>query len=266
LRGARRCPHSAKKAQRFCAFDEEAEMQGIRRRRLIAAGLVASAVIGAGTALAASSGNPAKTFWDDVAGRLGVSPAKLHSAMQQALADRLAQLVKQGKLTRAQADAIEARFKADGGVPPFFLGPPMGRMHGPGFFGHERFHRLGGPFVPGGMLQAAAHYLGVSVPSLVSDLRSGKTLASVARAKGKSVTGLEQAMVAAARAHLDAAVKAGHLTKQQEAHVVADISAMVKRFVEHGPMFHWRDHGGPGWGDDRGDGPADAPAVAGPAL
>jgi AraC-like DNA-binding protein len=242
-------------------------MQGMRRRRLVVAGLVASAAIGAGTALAAGSGGPAKTFWDDVAGRLGVSPAKLHTAMEQALADRLNQLVQQGKLTRAQADAIEARFKANGGVTPFFFGPPMGRMHGPGFFGHERFHRFGGPFVPGGMLQAAAGYLGVSVPSLVSDLRSGKTLASVAEARGKSVPGLEQAMVAAARTHLDAAAKAGDLTKQQEAHIVADISAMVKRFVEHGPMMGFRDHDdGPGLGSDRGGMPMAGPAFAAPGI
>ena len=67
---------------------------------------------------------------------------------------------------------------------------------------------------PGG-LDAAASYLGMSESSLRSALEGGKTLAQVAKDKGKSVDGLIAAMVADAKAELAAAVKAGRLTQAQ---------------------------------------------------
>ncbi len=66
-------------------------------------------------------------------------------------------------------------------------------------------------------LQTAATYLGISPQTLGSDLRSGKTLAAIAKAKGKSVSGLEQAMLAAAKKQLDSAVKAKRLTAARRA-------------------------------------------------
>ena len=72
-------------------------------------------------------------------------------------------------------------------------GPPAG--HGPG-----------GPGGPGGPpgAQAIATYLGLTTAQLGSDLKSGETLAQVAVAQGKTVSGLEAAMIADASSHLDA--------------------------------------------------------------
>jgi len=242
-----------------------------RRRLLVVAALAASALVGTGTALAVSStSNSGSPFWNDVARRLGVSPAKLHTAMQQALADRLNQLVKQGVLTRAQADAIlrharehDGPFGAPGWDgqrmgPPlfprrgmrghFFAGPPVGPMHP-------------GPF--GGVLQAASSYLDVPVATLLADVRAGKTLASVAQAQHKSVAGLEQAMIAAANKQLDAAVKAKRITQAQRDAIAPVVSARLKDFVEHG--FRWHhdrddDDGRPGMGSG-GAPTGGAPAV-----
>lgn len=53
-------------------------------------------------------------------------------------------------------------------------------------------------------MAAAATYLGVSQAELQTQLRSGKSLADVAGAQGRSVTGLQDAMVAAVKVNLDA--------------------------------------------------------------
>src|SRR4051812_16258733 len=62
----------------------------------------------------------------------------------------------------------------------------------------------GGP--PGAA--AIAGYLGLSASDLQTDLKSGKTLAQIATAQGKTVSGLEAAMLADAKTHLDADVTA----------------------------------------------------------
>ena len=68
-----------------------------------------------------------------------------------------------------------------------------------------RVHRLG----------PATKYLGITPQELRSELRAGKSLAQIARAHGKTVEGLVDAVVAPARARLDAAVANGHLTRQR---------------------------------------------------
>jgi hypothetical protein len=224
-------------------------MSGRLKRRIVIAAVVLGVVGLGGTALATSSsgGNP---FLNDVAHRLGIAPAKLQSAINGALADRLNQLVKQGKLTRAQADAIEKRITAHGGVMPF-TGPSVGPFGG---FPHHRFG--GGPrpffgFPAMGPLGTASSYLKVSQAALFKDLRSGKTLAAIAKANGKSVSGLEAAMIAPVKAHLGAAVTAGRLTKTQESRFLKVLSDGIDRFVTQGQAA--LRFGGPVHGDWDGD-------------
>jgi hypothetical protein len=69
---------------------------------------------------------------------------------------------------------------------------------------------LGDPF------QAAADYLGISVYQLTTELRGGASLAEVATEHGKSIDGLVQALVEAAKSELDKSVTAGDITAAQE--------------------------------------------------
>lgn len=224
---------------------EEDVVSGRMKRRIVIAAVVLGVVGLGGTALATSSSG-GNTFWDDVAHRLGVSPAKLQSAIHGAQADRLNQLVKQGRLTRAQANAIEKRLKQRNGAP--FAGPFGGPFGG---FRHHDFR--GGPhpffgFGPMGSLQSAAAYLGISQAALGKDLRAGKTFAAIAKANGKTVSGLEKALLAPAKAHLDSAVKAGRITKAQEGRFLTMLSGGIDRLVTKGFRF-----GGPmrhGWDGD----------------
>jgi len=84
---------------------------------------------------------------------------------------------------------------------------------------------------PGVMLRAAAQYLEIDRPTLAKDMRSGQTLAQIAGARGKSVTGLEAAMVAAVKVKLDAAVSTGRLTSPREQQVLARVQKVVAKLV-----------------------------------
>ena len=81
------------------------------------------------------------------------------------------------------------------------------------------------------LLAAAAQYLQLDRIALSKDLRSGQTLAQIANARGKSVSGLEAALVAAVKVKLDAAVSTGRLSAAREQRVLARVQGMVGRLV-----------------------------------
>lgn len=114
------------------------------------------------------------------------------------------------------------------------------------------WHRFGGPGGPLGRhgegLGAAATYLGISQSDLLSQLRSGKTLAQVANAtSGKSAGGLVDALVADANAHLAQAVKDGRLAQAQADRMQQDLKERITDRVNHGgPAPGPGPHHGPG--------------------
>ena len=194
-------------------------------------GLVSVLVVaGGGAAYAATQTgtNSQQALLNDVAKRLNISPSKLRSAIQGALLDRLQAAVKAGELTQAQANRLKQRIEK-GGLP---LGPVAGggfwlHRQGPiGRFGFAEPRQFFGPFA------AASKYLGISAPQLLGDLRGGKTLAQLAQSHGKSVSGLEQALVAAEKGRLDRLVAAGVLTKAQEQRGLSVLTKAIDRLVE----------------------------------
>jgi hypothetical protein len=115
-------------------------------------------------------------------------------------------------------------------------GPGFGMMGGPGFgpgFGGP--HRGGGGLLGADVLTPAADYLGVSLSTLQSDLKGGKTLAQEATVKGKTASGLIDAIVAAEKKVLDAQNGAGWITDAQETNLLADIKSAVTDLVNNGP-------------------------------
>jgi hypothetical protein len=83
----------------------------------------------------------------------------------------------------------------------------------------------------GGVLGAAAGYLGLTPQALFAELRAGKSLAQVAEAHGKSADGLKQAIVASVKARLDRAVTAGKLTAAQEQAFLARLADRLDELV-----------------------------------
>ena len=80
----------------------------------------------------------------------------------------------------------------------------------------------------------AAGYLGVPAAQLEAELRAGKTLALVAEATaGKSTAGLIDALVAARRERLTAAVSAKRITPAQQAKRLAAFGKHASMLVKH---------------------------------
>src|SRR5207248_1671438 len=151
-------------------------------------------VAGGGAAIAADrlgSNDDSQAVVNDAAKQLGVTPSALSTALKKALENRVDEDVAAGRLTKEQGDELKQRIES--GDLPLFFGP------------------RGGHFEHFGELDAAASYLGVTEAELRTQLESGKTLAQVAKDRGKSVDGLIQALADSATKRLDGDVAAGRL-------------------------------------------------------
>jgi uncharacterized protein YidB (DUF937 family) len=207
------------------------------RGRKVAIALVLGAsvlVVGAGVAAtqAFSPRQEQQAIINDAARQLGVEPQELSDALKQALKNRVDAAVRDGRLTRREAARLKERIDA-GAAPVFGLAPRPG--HGFGF----RHHRGPGPFHA--KFEAAADYLGMTPAQLREALQDGKTLAQIARDRGKSVDGLEDALVAEARKKLDQAVEDGHLTEAERDEMLRGLRERITDLVNGRfppPRFH----------------------------
>ena len=206
----------------------------MRRHKLIAALAAVALVATAGGAYAAtqSSNNSRQALLNDVAKRLNVTPAELNAAIQGALLDRLNAAVKAGRIAQAQANQLKQRIEQGRfGGSGLFGG--RGRGFGPPPWSHGR-GPLGGARTLG--LGAAASYLGLSQSQLFNQMfNQHQSLAQIAKAHGKSVSGLEQALASAERSRLDALVKAGRITQAQEQKALSRLSTQIDRLVNRVP-------------------------------
>lgn len=193
----------------------------VKRKLAIGTTALAAAAF-AGGAYAATQEPGAGTrqaFLNDVAKRLNVSPAQLSAAIRGAYDDQLQAEVAAGKLTQSQANAIKQRLRTGGKLP---LGPLWFR-HGP----------PGGPR-PGagpGQLPAAAAYLGLSERQLIDQLAAGKTLSQLAKARGKSVSGLEAALSSALRSQLQKAVSDKRISSAQEQQILSRLTQRIDQEI-----------------------------------
>jgi hypothetical protein len=222
------------------------------RRKVIAGAAAALAVGGAGAGVAATKlatntpSEESKAIVNDAAKNLGVEPSRLSAALKKAFEDRIDAAVAAGRLTKAQGDELKQRIESDDF--PLF-GPPA---FGPGFGPpHPFFHGL----------DAAGTYLGLTEEQLHNRLESGKTLAEIAEAQGKSVDGLKDAMLKDAKTHLDAAVKAGRLSSAEEQRVLADLEQRIDDLVNGKLPDRFRGRHGFGFRDRQGPPPSAAPAA-----
>jgi hypothetical protein len=189
-----------------------------KRAAVIGAAVAVAAGGVVGGALAASGTfDPAaerQAFLNDAAGRLGTTSTKLDAALKAAAIDRVDAALAARRITKTQADAMKAAINS-GKLP---LGGGLGLRD------HGGMH--GGMF-----LGAAATYLGLTGDQLRTQLESGKSLADVAKAQGKSVDGLKQAILSDAQVKLDQAVKDGRLTSAQHDQILADLKNRIDDLV-----------------------------------
>jgi hypothetical protein len=199
-----------------------------------AAALVAGSALLVGTGAALAHGGPGgrlgfgpgggnqTALLNAVAGNLGVTPAKLRTAVKDALKAQVDQQVKDGLLTAAQAADVKERI-ANGAV-HVGVGPAGADL---------------------GVIDAASDYLGMTAAAIHTAQRQGKSLADLAADKGKTSAGLQAAIVARATSNLAAAVAAGDLTDTQRDTILTRVKNTVDELVAqvHGPGLGGRGHG-----------------------
>jgi len=184
-------------------------------------GLGAAGAIAASRVLSPS--DESKAVIDDAASQLGVKPAELSDALKQALKNRVDEAVDAGKLTEEQGKDLKERIDSD--EYPLLFGGLFGHG-GPGFGFDHGF----GPHGGFALLEAAASYLGMSEADLREALED-QTLAEIAKEKGKSVSGLVAALVAAEQKKIDQAVSDGRITKAQATDLKSRLDERMQALV-----------------------------------
>ena len=162
--------------------------------------------------------NYCSQFQTDFAKKLGVTSDKLKSAESAAASDTIDQMVKDGKISKTQADQIMARlgdatncqFKNDGN--------PSGTVN------MQKLQQ----YLVAAEAQVAQG-LGISSANLTSQLQAGKSLHDIATAHKVNDAQLKTLLNNAIQSELKAAVKAGDVTQTQ-----AD---MVTKQISNNPMF-----------------------------
>jgi hypothetical protein len=231
----------------------------LKRKLAIAAAPLAVVGFAGGAYAASNTTSPRQQFLNDVAGRLHVSPQRLQDALKGAFTDQLAAAVKAGKLTQAQANKIQQRI-ANGKFPLGFARHGFGgRKHG--------FFRGPGRFGPGGKVGVVSKYLGLTPQQILTQLRSGKSLAQIATEHGKTAAGLKSALTDAVKKRLDTAKANKMITDSQEQLILGRLSSRLDKLINRKglPAFRAGGPGGPGGGKLHGFRLSpDAPVPPGP--
>lgn len=210
-------------------------MKQTRAPGIVLAATVGLAGLGIGTIVGPVAASAATSGGTTVSDRL------------TAIKNALAGLVKDGTITQDQADKVASTL--DSKLPQ----RPFG-SHG---------MRIGAG------LDEAASIIGISEDELRTQLRSGKTLAEIAKARGMSQSTLVSKLVAAAKTRVAAAVKHGRLTQSQADQITKNLQSRITDMVTHtGPMggcmhrdFFDGDGNGDGGGPNGGTAPS-APSTA----
>jgi hypothetical protein len=155
-----------------------------------------------------------------VAAAQGKSVDGLVDAIVAAIRKELDQKVAEGTLTAAQRDQIAGDLEAR--ITEMVNNGRGASGAGPG------------SFQGWGVIDTAAAYLGLTKDQLIERVRGGQTLAQIAVAQGKSVDGLIDALVAAAKAQLDQKVADGTLTAAQRDQIVGQLAAGITDLVNNG--------------------------------
>lgn len=204
-----------------------------RNHKIAIAAALALSVIAVGGAVGATKLTPeqeSEAIINDAAEQLGVQPSELSNALKQALKNRVDAAVRAGRLSEEEGQRLKEQI--DENEMPFFgLGPKLDRHHD-------------GPFHGPAKLEGAAEYLGMTEAQLLEALEDGKTLAQVARDRGKSVEGLVDKLAEYAEQKLSNAVEEGRLTEAEKNEMLEGLRARLRdmvngRFPAHpGPSFH----------------------------
>lgn len=143
-------------------------------------------------------------------------------AMVAARTERLTEMVTNGQLTQAQADAMLAMMKANITTKLSEAWSPRGPMGGR--FGGGR---MGGRWGGNPIVTTAAQKLGLTQVELMTELQAGKSIADVAQEKNTSLDTIVEAIIAPRAERLNKLVTAGQLTQAEVDNRLANLRVDV---------------------------------------
>jgi hypothetical protein len=177
-------------------------------------------------------------YLNDLATRLGVTVDELKADIQESQKALVDKALADGKITQEEADNAKERIDAGEHVPFHFI------------FGDGPRHR----FVKFAynLVEETADVLGIDESEVATSVRSGSSLEEIASANGMSADAFKTALLAEAKANLDAKVADGDLEQERADEIYAKLSENIDTIVtdtntDPGPPFGpHRGHGGPG--------------------
>ena len=186
----------------------------------LVAALAAFAALAVGVSAGAAAEKP--SLADEVAAKLGVSPAELRTAFRAVLTARVDAAVAAGKLTPEQAAKLKERIANAKGL-------GLGVKHGFAKKQQALVKRIG---VRAKRLGAASEYLGLTREQVRAELKAGKSLAQIAAAQGKTADGLATAMLAPVKDRLAKAVAAKRLTRERADEILERLNERLEQRIQ----------------------------------
>ncbi len=187
-------------------------------------------------------------FLTALAGRLGKTVDELKTALQDTNLEFLDKALADSKITQEQHDKIKEAITS-GRIQGFGIGRGFGDMgdHGKGMPFGKGPRGIGGGDILGqlmGMGDSVAKAAGVEdAAALRAELQSGKSLAEIAVAHGKSTDDLKAALKTEAGRLLATAVTSGKLTQTQADTILEQFKSHLDQMITMkmggmGPGFH----------------------------
>lgn len=172
---------------------------------LLVGGAVAVQAASPSPSASSSAIKPGQTFLDKLAAILHISPDQLKTDVKDARLQTIDQLLKDGKITQAQADKMKQEIESGKDFDGF------------GFHERRDFMESGvAKDVSKAVMDAVSKELKKTPEQIKQALRSGQSIADLEKAAGVSDTDLRNAAKAAAKTVLDKAVKDGKITQAEE--------------------------------------------------
>lgn len=175
------------------------------------------------------SGEYCDLYVETLAGELGVETEAIAPAARSAATSVIDSMVANGDLPSDVGERITERLATQEGTPCALLG---GRFH------HAPRHAARVE-LRSGMLDAAATALGLERDGLRDEMAGGTSLREVAEAEGVEYAAVSEAVLASARADLDAAVAAGRLEREH----ADSIEQRIEEWLAQGGQPHRRTSG-----------------------
>lgn len=180
----------------------------------------------------------ADEFVKRLAANLGMDEQVVREALEKTGLEMVDQAVTDGDIDQAMADKIKAMIES-GATEGF----SFGNLRGFGSFGGEKpampfggsgsgFSAFGGFGVFGNSMGAITTFFGLSMPELMAEMTSGKSLGEIAEARGKSRADLKAFILAEATKAIDQALAEGKLTAEKAATAKAELGKAIDQALD----------------------------------